>query len=75
MRSSSDISDEKAALLERLRRAKERKFTLAATRGEISDQLYETTRCINLVEKHVNAHWHAQSRLNDELDSRTILVI
>lgn len=63
------MAQKKEALLERLALAKEKKLEMSAARADVASVLYETQRCSALVEQHLNAHFHAQANLNDELDS------
>lgn len=67
--SDLNTAERKAALLERLQVTKAKKHALSVSRAEAATRLYETSQCCSLVEQHLNAHWHAQAKLNDELDS------
>jgi hypothetical protein len=65
----STTTDAKTELLLRLQVAKKKKLAVSVARADVSSEVYETHRCCSLVEQHLNAHFHAQAKLNDELDS------
>ena len=65
----STTTDAKTELLQRLQVAKKKKLAVSVARADVSSEVYEMHRCCSLVEQHLNAHFHAQAKLNDELDS------
>ena len=65
----ASLTEKKQALLARIQAVKDKRAQISGARAVVANELYETNRCSSLVERHLNAHFHAQSKLNDEMDS------